>query len=138
MNKAGKLAGEWGPGVFLTLGTLWVLQGALTLVPKRNVVIQGLNDSAGLVKSGAVISHNVRIINLSQHPVEVEAQAGCGCTVAETPEKAIPPLHSGFVKLRINTNGLKAGGFYKKEVTIQLFSGEKIWQQTAIVSFKLT
>jgi len=138
MNKARKLAGEWGPGVLLTLGTLWVLQGALALAPKRNVVIQGLNDSAGLVKSGTVISHNVRIINLSQHLVEVEAQPGCGCTVAETPKKAILPLHSGFVRLHINTNGLKTGGFYKKGVTIQLFSGEKIWQQTAIVSFKLT
>lgn len=39
MNQAGKIAGAWEPVVLGTLGTLWVLQGALALTPEHGLIV---------------------------------------------------------------------------------------------------
>ena len=76
----------------------------------------------------------MRLINLSSQPVEVDAQPGCGCTVADVPEAPLAPLHSEVVKLSVDTKGMKRGG-EKKGVFLQLQSGRKNWEKVATLSF---
>lgn len=136
MSKIRKLAGEWAPGVLLTLGTLWVVQGALAYTPGHGIIVQGLNYNAGVVKSGTVVSHNLRVINLSALSVQVDAQPGCGCTVADTPTHFLAPLHSEVVKTQIDTTGMKYG-LQRKGVFVSLLTGRQAWQQVATVQFRL-
>jgi len=62
-----------------------------------------------MVKAGATVTDIVRIINLSSTPVEVDAQPGCGCTVASVPDKPLAPLDSELVKLEVDTDGIGKG-----------------------------
>lgn len=136
MNKAGKLAGAWGPGVLITLGTLWVLQGALALTPGHGVIVQGLNYDAGTVKIGTIISHNVRVTNLSAQPVAVDAQPTCGCTIVAASSYSLAPGHSAVIKAQVDTFGMKNTN-QRKNVVISLTSGGRTWQQAALIGFRL-
>ena len=97
---------RFGPPVLVTLGVLWLLQGALARTSSHGVIIQSLNYNAGAVKAGSTVTDTVRIINLSSQPIEIDAQPGCGCTVAEVPEKPLAPLHSEVVRLEVSTDGM--------------------------------
>ncbi len=136
MNKAGKLAGEWGSGVLLTLGTLWVVQGALAFTPGHGVIVHGINYNAGAVKSGTVISHDVRVINLSAQSVKVDAQATCGCTIVVAPSRSLAPLHSGTVKAQIDTTGMHKGS-QERYVILHFNSGTASWQKAVKVNLFL-
>lgn len=136
MNKVVKLASQWGPVVLLTLRTLWVLQGALALTPGHGVIMQGLNYNAGTVRVGKVISHDMRVINLSAQPVQVEAEPTCGCTIVAAPNYSLAPLHSAVIKAAVDTFGMQSTN-QRKSVAISLTSGGRTWQQAALINFRL-
>ncbi len=137
MNKAGKLASQWGPGVLLTLGTLWVLQGALAFTPGHGVIVQGLNYDAGVVKSGVVVSHNVRLINLSAEPVRLDAQPACGCTILDTPFEQVMSFRTASIKAQVDTNGIKEG-HYTKPISLRFKTNKTCWSRTIVIAFSVT
>lgn len=134
MNKAGKLAGEWGPGVLLTLGTLWVLQGAIAKTSSHGVIVHGINYNAGTVKSGTVISHDVRMVNLSTLPVTIEPQPGCGCTSVKMSSELLPPLHASLMTVKVDTHHAILG-WQREGVMVTFTSGNKTWQTLSTVEF---
>ncbi len=125
-----------GPPTLIILGVLWVLQSALAHTPGHGVIIRNLSYDAGTVKAGSMVTDTVRLINLSSVPVEVDAQPGCGCTVASVPEKPLAPLQSELVKLEVDTYGISKGQ-QAKAVIIRLHSNQKTWQQVGTIRFRL-
>jgi hypothetical protein len=131
-----RLFGSWGPVLLLTLGILWLIEGASAHMRDHNVIIQGNNYNAGMIETGKAVSHEFRLLNLSTLPVEVDTQPSCGCTVVDVPSQIISPLHSGVVKVNINTQGIHPG-LQQRAVLVQMVSGQKIWQQKAIIRFRV-
>ena len=124
---------RFGPPTLIVLGSLWLLQSVFAHTGSHGVIIRNLNFDAGSVKSGSTVTDNVRLINLSSQPVEVDAQPGCGCTVADVPDKPLAPLHSEIVKLEVDTDGVK--GAATKKVLFDLHSNHQEWEQVAEVKF---
>jgi len=122
--------------MLITVGVLWMLQGALAYTGSHGVAIQGSDYDAGAVKSGSVISHYCRITNLSLSPVDVRAEPSCGCTLLNLPKEHLPPLSSEIVETRIETQGLKTG-MHTKGVVMYLRSGSTDWQQATYIKFRL-
>ena len=125
-----------GPPTLIVLGSLWLLQSVFAHTGSHGVVIRSLNYDAGTVKAGSTVTDNVRLINLSSQPVEVDAQPGCGCTVADVPDKPLAPLHSEVVKLEVDTDGMEKGP-QQKVVLLQLQSAQKEWEPIANINFIL-
>lgn len=98
-NSRWKALHRFGPPTLIILGVLWVVQGALAHMSSHGLIIRNLNCDAGTVKAGSTVTDTVRIINLSPLPVEVDAQPGCGCTVASVPDKPLAPLHSELERI---------------------------------------
>ena len=127
---------RFGPPMLITLGVLWLMQGALAHTGNHGVIIRNLNYDAGTVKAGSTVTDTVQLIDLSSSPVEVDAQPGCGCTVAEVPEKPLAPLHSEVVKLEVDTDGMSKK-MQQKVVLIQMQSRQKLWEQVADIKFQV-
>ena len=127
---------RFGPPTLITLGVLWLLQGALAHTGNHGVIIRNLNYDAGTVKAGSTVMDTVRIINLSTGPIWVDAQPGCSCTVADTPIKPVAILHSGIIKVEINTEGM-GKGLQEKGVLLKLQNNQKMWEQLATIRFQL-
>lgn len=131
-----KVLHRLGPPTLIILGILWVLQSALAHTPGHGVIVRNLNYDAGTVKAGSTVTDTVRLINLSSVPVEVDAQPGCGCTVATLPVNALAPLHSEFINLSVDTDGMRKGA-QKKGVFVKMHSGRKTWDQIVTIKFNL-
>jgi hypothetical protein len=132
--QAVKAIHRFGPPTLMTLGVLWLLQSAFAHTGSHGVIIRNLHFDAGVVKAGATVTDSVRLINLSSVPVEVEAQPGCGCTVADVPDQPLAPLHSEVVKFTVDTEGMKNGP-QKKGVFLQMQTGQKVWQEVVTIKF---
>jgi hypothetical protein len=137
MQKMLKAVQGWLPMTLIVLGSLWLLQATLARTSGHGVIVQGLNYNAGTVKQGATVSHEIRIINLTSQPVEVDAQPSCGCTVLYTPQADIAPLHSDRVMAQIDTDGVGTGSQHKG-VFLRFHSGKVTWQQVASIRFSLS
>ena len=127
---------RFGPPVLVTLGVLWLLQGALARTSSHGIIIRSLNYDAGAVKAGSMVTDTVRIINLSSIPLKIEVQPTCGCTVAEVPEKPLAPLHSEVVKLEVDTTGISKGQ-QTRGVLLKLHMGPASWEQVLNIKFML-
>ena len=127
---------RFGPPTLIVLGSLWVLQSVFAHTGSHGVLIRNLSYDAGTVKAGSTVTDNVRLINLSSQPVEVDAQPGCGCTVADVPDKPLAPLHSEVVQLTVDTEDAQEGS-QEKQVLLQMRSGLKSWQEIASVKFSV-
>ena len=137
-NSARRFAflNRYGPPTLIMLGSLWLLQSVFAHTSSHGVIIRNLSYDAGTVKAGSVVTDNVRLINLSSQPAEVDAQPGCGCTVASVPDSPLAPLQSEVVKLSVDTEGMKKGE-QKKGVFLQLQSGRKNWEKVATINFNV-
>lgn len=137
-NSARRFAflNRYGPPTLIMLGSLWLLQSVFAHTGSHGVIIRNLNYDAGTVKAGSIVTDNVRLINLSSQPVEVDAQPGCGCTVVSVPEKPLAPLHSEVITLKLDTEGMKKGD-QKKSAFLQMWSGHKNWDKLATVEFEV-
>jgi hypothetical protein len=135
MKKFLKSLRSWLPLTLIILGSLWLLQVALAHTSSHGVIVRGLNYNAGTVKPGTMVRHAVQIVNLSPEPVEVDAQPSCGCTVIESPQVAIQPLHSGIVTANVDTTG-EGKGFQRKGVLLQFHRASGYWKAVATMSFR--
>lgn len=133
-NSRWKALHRFGPPMLITLGVLWLLQGALARTGSHGVIIRNMNYDAGAVKAGSIVTDTVRLINLSSTPVEVDAQPGCGCTAVDVADMPLAPLHSEAVKLEIDTAGMRKEA-QKKGVLLRLHSRQKVWEQVVTVNF---
>ncbi len=127
---------RYGPPTLIVLGSLWLLQSVFAHTSSHGVIIRNLNYNAGTVKAGSVVTDNVRLINLSSQPVEVDAQPGCGCTVVDVPNKPLASVHSEVVELEVDTDGMRKGQ-QQRSVLLEFQSGRRSWEQMAIVNFRL-
>ncbi len=127
---------RYGPPTLTVLGSLWVLQSVFAHTGSHGVIVRNLNYDAGVVKAGSTVTDTVRLINLSSQPVQVDAQPGCGCTVASVPEKPLAPFHSEVVNLTIDTDGTTKGR-QERDVMLQMWSGQMVWEKTAIIKFQV-
>jgi len=134
-NSARRFAflNRYGPPTLIMLGSLWLLQSVFAHTGSHGVIIHNLNYNAGTVKVGSIVTDNVRLINLSSQPVEVDAQPGCGCTVASVPDKPLAPMHSEVVKLEVDTDGMQ--GAQQKGVILQMQAGQKSWEEVVTIKF---
>ena len=132
----GKALGSWLPVVLLTLGSLWVIQGALAHTAGHGVIVQGANYDVGTVKEGAVVDHDIRLINLSDQPVTINAEVGCGCTIADAPVRPILPLRLGNINVRIDTHGMKVGP-QQRGLVLLIHSNGRAIQRVSKIKFDL-
>lgn len=127
---------RFGPPVLVTLGVLWLLQGALARTSSHGVIIRHLSYNAGAVKPGTYIHDTVHLINLSARTISVDALPACGCTVADIPFQPLAPFQSEDISFEVDTTGM-AVGQQKKSVLMHLNSGSTDWQAVAVITFYL-
>jgi Protein of unknown function (DUF1573) len=97
---------------------------ALEQAKKDTTTVQ-IIDSAynfGKVTDGELVEYSYRFKNSGSKPLVVtDANASCGCTVPEKPEKPIMPGEMGFIKIVFNSKG-RVGEAHK---TITVHSNAK-------------
>ncbi|HYC40375.1 MAG TPA: DUF1573 domain-containing protein [Chitinophagaceae bacterium] len=72
----------------------------------------------GKIRQGTPVTYNFEFKNTSNKPVVVEsANASCGCTVPEKPEKPIEPGGVGVIKVQYNAAAVAP---FTKDVYIKL------------------
>lgn len=125
-----------GPPTLIILGSLWLLQSVFAHTKSHGVIIQNLNYDAGNVKAGSTVTDTVRLINMSSVTVMVDAQPGCGCTVANLPNKPLSSMSNESVRLEIDTEGMKKG-LQSKAVLLTMQSGNQVWTRLAVIKFKV-
>ena len=136
-RKSFNVLANIGPVLLITLGLLWIVQGALAHAKGHGVVVRDATFDAGVVKPGTVITHSVRVINFSAQPIQVDAQPSCGCTLVDNSSTTIGPLHSATIKAQIDTEGMPSEPQQKKVVVLQMQSGKQAWQQMETIKFRL-
>jgi hypothetical protein len=127
---------RFGPPTLLMLGSLWVLQSVFAHAGSHGVIIRNLNYDAGTVKAGSMVMDEVQLINLSPSSVEVDAQPGCGCTMAEVPAKPLASLHREVIKIQVDTES-SARGMDQKYVLLNIQQGSRTWNRIASIKFDL-
>lgn len=123
-NRRLAFLSRFGPPTLIVLGSLWLLQSVFAHTGSHGIIICNLNDNAGTVKAGSTVTDNVRVINLSSQPVEVEAQPGCGGMVTFRS----PPL------IRGQTQTAACACISRKLFTMRRGSGFLTFPSTAGVS----
>lgn len=76
--------------------------------PKKAAVIEFTEKiyQFGRVKAGTIVTHEFHFKNTGKHPLIIKnAQASCGCTVAEYPKEPIPVGGTGSIIAKFNTEG---------------------------------
>jgi hypothetical protein len=76
---------------------------------KTSMEVNLVYDAGDVVK-GEVIDAKFTIKNTGDFPLVLgEVKGSCSCTVAEKPEKPIPPGEEGVVKAHVTTSSASAG-----------------------------
>jgi hypothetical protein len=76
--------------------------------PKQAAVIEFEHKlyEFGKVKAGTFVTHDFHFKNTGKNPLIIkDAQASCGCTVADFPKEPIAPGGSGVIKAKFDTEG---------------------------------
>ena len=70
----------------------------------------------GKVTDGEKVEYSFRFLNTGKNPLIItSANPGCGCTVAEKPEKPVMPGETGYIKVVFNSQG-RVGNAHKDVV----------------------
>ncbi|MGB4843734.1 MAG: DUF1573 domain-containing protein [Ferruginibacter sp.] len=91
---------------------------------KATTTVQIIDSSYnfGKVSDGEKVEYNYRFKNIGTNPlVIITADASCGCTLPQKPEKPIMPGEMGFIKIVFDSKG-RVGNAYK---TITVTSNAK-------------
>ena len=71
----------------------------------------------GTIKDGELVSTEFEFTNTGKKPLIISnANASCGCTVADFPREPLPPGKSSIVKVQFNSAGKK--GHQEKTITL--------------------
>jgi hypothetical protein len=86
---------------------------------KNSTTVQ-LIDSAfdfGTITQGETVEYNYRFKNTGTNPLIIfKAEATCGCTIPEKPEKPLMPGETGVIKVVFNSAGKK--DHQSKDITV--------------------
>lgn len=86
----------------------------------KNTTTVQLIDSAfdfGTLTQGETVEYNYRFKNTGTNPLIIfKAEATCGCTVPEKPEKPLMPGETGVIKVVFNSAGKK--DHQSKDITV--------------------
>ena len=89
------------------------MQTALALKEITSVEIIDSAYNFGKVTDGEKVEYNYRFKNSGNKPlVIINANASCGCTVPQKPEKPIMPGEIGFIKIVFDSKG-RVGNTHK-------------------------
>lgn len=91
---------------------------------KETTTVQIIDSSFnfGEVMEGEKVEYSYRFVNTGAKPlVVITANASCGCTVPQKPEKPVLPGETGFIKIVFDSKG-RVGNAYK---TITVTSNAK-------------
>lgn len=98
------------------------VQTEKALADSTTVQIIDSSFNFGKVTDGEKVEYNYRFTNTGTKPlVIINAEASCGCTVPQKPEKPILPGEMGFIKIVFDSKG-RVGNAYK---TIKVTSNAK-------------
>jgi hypothetical protein len=90
----------------------------LDTVPKTTVTLLDTAFNFGTIKEGDTIMRAFRFINAGTKPLIIQmAQASCGCTVVDRPDKPIMPGDTSFIKATFDSKG-KGGETVMKQVFV--------------------
>jgi hypothetical protein len=82
--------------------------------------LDGINRDFGKMKLGDKLDVTFRFKNIGDKPLIIRAvNPGCGCTVAEKPEKPIAPGETGEIKASFNSEGQGPG---EKSKNVNVFA----------------
>jgi Protein of unknown function (DUF1573) len=86
----------------------------------KNTTTVQLIDSAfdfGTIAQGEKVEYNYRFKNTGTNPLIIfKAEATCGCTIPEKPEKPLMPGETGVIKVIFNSAGKK--DHQSKDITV--------------------
>ncbi|MBP6025584.1 DUF1573 domain-containing protein [Ferruginibacter sp.] len=86
----------------------------------KNTTTVQLIDSAfdfGTIAQGEKVEYNYRFKNTGTNPLIIfKAEATCGCTIPEKPEKPLMPGETGVIKVVFNSAGKK--DHQSKDITV--------------------
>ena len=86
----------------------------------KNTTTVQLIDSAfdfGTLTQGETVEYNYRFKNTGTNPLIIfTAEATCGCTIPEKPEKPLMPGETGVIKVVFNSAGKK--DHQSKDITV--------------------
>jgi Protein of unknown function (DUF1573) len=86
----------------------------------KNTTTVQLIDSAfdfGTIAQGETVEYNYRFKNTGTNPLIIfKAEATCGCTIPEKPEKPLMPGETGVIKVVFNSAGKK--DHQSKDITV--------------------
>jgi Protein of unknown function (DUF1573) len=86
----------------------------------KNTTTVQLIDSAfdfGTLTQGETVEYNYRFKNTGTNPLIIfKAEATCGCTIPEKPEKPLMPGETGVIKVIFNSAGKK--DHQSKDITV--------------------
>lgn len=86
----------------------------------KNTTTVQLIDSAfdfGTIAQGETVEYNYRFKNTGSNPLIIfKAEATCGCTIPEKPEKPLMPGETGVIKVVFNSAGKK--DHQSKDITV--------------------
>ena len=86
----------------------------------KNTTTVQLIDSAfdfGTLTQGETVEYNYRFKNTGTNPLIIfKAEATCGCTIPEKPEKPLMPGETGVIKVVFNSAGKK--DHQSKDITV--------------------
>jgi hypothetical protein len=84
----------------------------------------------GKLKEGTVVQDSIRLINTGNSPIHIDRiRTGCGCTVAQIPDKKVPPGDTATVSFTLNTKRFR--GVIRK--TLRIIYEEEIKEGKFII-----
>ena len=98
---------------------LGILKDSLSQVKEQQVKTEAIKNSTtvqlidsvfdfGTITEGEKVEFNYRFKNSGSNPLIIfNANASCGCTIPEKPEKPIMPGEEGVIKVVFNSSGKK-------------------------------
>lgn len=87
---------------------------------KNNLAVMDFDETEhdfGTIKEGQTVENQFKFTNSGKSDLIItNAQASCGCTVAEYPKDAVKPNQEGIIKVKFSSEGKH--GKQEKSITI--------------------
>ncbi|HXI00002.1 MAG TPA: DUF1573 domain-containing protein [Sphingobacteriaceae bacterium] len=99
------------------IATVDSIPGSVNAAEAPQIKFEKATYDFGVINSGEKVTHEFKFTNTGKSPLIISnAQASCGCTVPEKPEKPINPGEEGIIKVVFDSTGKT--GMQNKMITI--------------------
>ena len=107
-----------------------------TARPDLFVSATPVGNHRSVATSGKVLQEFVDIRNGTVFPVNIAAEATCGCTLVYLPDDRLKPLRRERMMVSIDTDGLHPGD-YTRSVVLDFESRNRSWRRLLHLHFRL-